>query len=203
MTNACNTLNVANLSQIIGRGKIDRLRLGFCPRQRVFDVLGRQNAAAKRGSLCGIEPLHVQIQKGAGIDERLVSIPRRYNQGAFLCCSIYGYKGKHGFDGKGRALGGIEAVGGPEQGGGVVLTLGNDAVGRIEHVGTHDLGDVQRLTSKEGLSFVSRHVKSRDVSVFIAFYKVEDGSLHSSSASTTCIITAHSMRFLKSSHPYS
>ena len=151
----------------------------------------------------GQEPLHVQIQKGAGIEKGLVGVPFRQDQRAFLVGSFArGDQSQHSLDAQRGALGGIKGMSGAKEGGGVVLALFNDSVWGIQHVGAADLGDVPGLAAQKGVPLVTRHMKAGGARGGVFPYKIGNGGSHCSSASATCIITAHSMRFLKSSHPY-
>ena len=80
--------------------------------------------------------------------------------------------------------------------------LGNDAMGIGKQIGTVNLGQIVWLASKQGNTLVPGHMEARNTAVGILPRKIYNGGFHASSDSATCIMTAHSMRFLNSSQPY-
>ena len=89
----------------------------------------------------------------------------------------------------------------PEKRGRVIFAFLDDAVGRVQHVGAADFGDVERFASEKGNALMPRHMEAYRFPGFVCGDVIYDRGVHSSSFSATCIMTAHSMRFLKSSQP--
>ena len=115
---------------------------------------------------------------------------------------LYG-KCEHGFDRKGRSFRGIEGVRGMKKRRREIFAFLDNAVGTVQDVSTVDLRDVPRFCAEKGLSLMSWHMESGHTGELVFRDKIRDRCSHASSDSATCIITAHSILFLKSSQPYS
>ena len=85
---------------------------------------------------------------------------------------------EHGLHALGGAAGAVKGVAGPKEGGGVVLTLQDNALRMGEVVGTSHLGDVQSLAAQRSLSLVPGHVEPGRVGSGIAAHEVTDGGVH-------------------------
>ena len=80
-----------------------------------------------------------------------------------------------------------------------------NAVGAVKHICTADFGYIVSLGTKLAHAFMPGHVHTQNAAFGVLFYKIKYGSFFHdpSTAFEASSIMAHSMRFLKSVHPYS
>ena len=110
-------------------------------------------------------------------------------------------KVQHGADAQRGALGRIQGMR-PEQLACPLFALADDAARLKQAVGAVDLGNIARLGSTDAL--MPRHVQAHGITVRVAADKIVDRRSHASpSCCLIASIMAHSMRFLKSSQPFS
>ena len=152
--------------------------------------------------LFGVKPFYIEIKERRRVQKRLMSRAGREYPFSAVCHG----EPKHRLDGESRALGRIESFCRTENARGIRLALGDYSVRGKEVVRTEYFGEIERLCTERPAALMTRHVKAHGTRLRVFPCEIVYRCFHnysSSSASATFIITAHSIRFLKSSQPYS
>ena len=193
----CQGRHRLHIAQIVRAGDVHRRRRFGQGRQGVSQHFGGHRAGQQRIGP-GPKPAHIRVQQGRRVQEGLVGVAGGQHHPAF---ALLQRETEHGPDALAGAAGGVEGGLCPEQGGGVLLALGDDAARLIEAVGSRDFGDVPPSAAQGAFALVAGHVQAGGAALFIGGDEVADGGLHPSSPRAIWSMMAHSMRFLNSSQP--
>ena len=140
------------------------------------------------------------------MEEGLVGIPACKDAAGGLCGPVQQRQIQHGLDALGAALGAVKGMAAAEKGRGVFFAFRYDALRGGQIVRPGNLGDIKGLAAQGPHSLMTGHMQPQDAACRIVPDKIADGGIHaaySSALKATCSMMAHSMRFLKSSQPYS
>ena len=194
--------HVRQLPQIVRAGEIHRRHRLPAASQLPLQLLRGHGPAVIGFSLRRTEPAHRHVQQSGGIDECLVGIASRQQQGLLPpAAGVYRQQMYHGLDAQGGASGGVQGVR-PENGPGVLLAPGDDALRVKQIVSAVYLRDVQCLEAQRAAALVAGHMHPHGPAAGVAPDEIADRGAHSvPSSRATATAMAHSMRLRNRSQP--
>lgn len=194
--------HIRQLPQIVRAGEIHRRHRLPAASQLPLQLLWGHGPAVIGFSRRRTEPAHRHVQQSGGIDECLVGIASRQQQGPLppTAC-IYRQQMYHGLDAQGGASGGVQGVC-SKDGSGIFLALGNNALRMKQIVSAVYLRDVQCLEAQRAAALVAGHMHPHGPAADVAPDEIADRGTHSvPSSRATATAMAHSMRLRNRSQP--
>ena len=188
-------------AEIVGRCYVNSAGLLRHRVNRRGDIL-RAQAAGGEGRAAAAEPARLEAQEGAAVDEALVRVPRREHDAAR---GAPRGEQEHRFYALAAPARRIEGRARREYFARVALGFLYYPLRAGEVVRARNLRDVVLLAAESAAPLVPGHMQPGDAGRGVAAHKVKYRSrqLSASSWSMAWSHMAHSMRFLKSSQPYS
>ena len=188
---------VIRACDIDGRGPLVR-------RKVLLEHRGLDRAGDQAFRVFGVEPVDVQTgQRGGGQKDLVRVAPGGDDRPQAVFPGVQTREVQHGADAQRGALRRVQRARRAEQARGVFLALPDDALGPVQLVGAVKLRDVERFHAEQRAALVAGHVQAQRVPRAVAAHKIAERRFHHAFSRDfeASSMSAHSMRFLKSSQP--
>ena len=183
----CDPAYICRCAEVVGAGDIDR-EGETAPGCHLFQggahLFRRRMTGADRFQIraAGIDPFHVAVQHGAGIQKGFVHVSRRQDNGParrrILFPAAEQGKIEHGADRETGPFCGVKSHSCAEERGSISFAFPDDAGAFAEYVSALDLRDVTVLDTQRAVPLVPGHVQPGGAGGDVVRHKIIDRCRH-------------------------